>query len=114
MFNQEVPKHILLGLIGVCIVVGMALGVTFIRQRAITQDNNDSQIHYVFPEDDQSPVRAGKRDPQDNSVTQSKPKTDDRTFCAQVITPAVNPKTKEVKDFPTPCDVPDGWEALTQ
>jgi hypothetical protein len=30
-------------------------------------------------------------------------------FCAQVITPARNPQTGEVKQFPTPCDVPDGW-----
>lgn len=32
--------------------------------------------------------------------------------CAQVITPAKNPKTGEVRDFPTPCDVPSGWELI--
>jgi hypothetical protein len=31
-------------------------------------------------------------------------------FCIQVITPAKNPQTGEVRDFPTPCDVPEGWE----
>jgi hypothetical protein len=30
-------------------------------------------------------------------------------FCVQVIQPARNPKTGEVREFPTPCDVPDGW-----
>lgn len=30
-------------------------------------------------------------------------------FCIQVITPARNLLTGEIKDFPTPCDVPDGW-----
>ena len=30
-------------------------------------------------------------------------------ICIQVITPARNPQTGEVKEFPTPCDVPDGW-----
>ncbi|MDP2630278.1 MAG: hypothetical protein Q8P56_02625 [Candidatus Uhrbacteria bacterium] len=32
--------------------------------------------------------------------------------CVQVIAPARNKTTGEVKEFPTPCDVPDGWEAL--
>ncbi len=31
------------------------------------------------------------------------------TSCVQVITHAYNPKTNEEKDFPTPCDVPEGW-----
>ena len=29
--------------------------------------------------------------------------------CIQVITPARNPQTGETRDFPTPCDVPEGW-----
>ncbi len=33
-------------------------------------------------------------------------------ICAQVITPARNPSTGEIKEFPTPCDVPDGWETI--
>jgi len=32
--------------------------------------------------------------------------------CAQVITPAINPETKEIREFPTPCDVPDGWDVI--
>ncbi len=31
-------------------------------------------------------------------------------ICIQVITPAKNEKTGECKEFPTPCDVPKGWE----
>lgn len=42
-----------------------------------------------------SPVEPGK--PAGNEV------------CAQVITPATNPATGECKEFPTPCDVPQGW-----
>src|SRR3989344_3995963 len=30
-------------------------------------------------------------------------------ICIQVVTTARNPKTGEVRDFPTPCDVPEGW-----
>jgi YD repeat-containing protein len=29
--------------------------------------------------------------------------------CTQVITHAYNPMTGEEKDYPTPCDIPDGW-----
>ena len=29
--------------------------------------------------------------------------------CIQVITPACNPTTNQIQDFPTPCDVPAGW-----
>lgn len=32
--------------------------------------------------------------------------------CIQVITRARNPQTGEVRDFPTPCDVPEGWEKI--
>lgn len=39
-------------------------------------------------------------------------KDDEGEICIQVITPAKNSETGEVKDFPTPCDVPEGWEVV--
>lgn len=33
-------------------------------------------------------------------------------FCIQVITPAKNPQTGQCKEYPTPCDVPQGWEKV--
>lgn len=33
-------------------------------------------------------------------------------MCAQVITPALNPETGDITEFPTPCDVPEGWEII--
>jgi len=36
---------------------------------------------------------------------------EEESVCAQVITPAVSP-AGECKKFPTPCDVPDGWEVV--
>jgi len=33
-------------------------------------------------------------------------------ICIQVITPAKNPITGECKEFPTPCDVPPGWQKV--
>ncbi|MEK7613449.1 MAG: hypothetical protein AAB439_01060 [Patescibacteria group bacterium] len=32
--------------------------------------------------------------------------------CIQVITPARNLETGVIKEFPTPCDVPEGWEVI--
>lgn len=33
-------------------------------------------------------------------------------ICIQIITPAKSKTTGECKDFPTPCDVPEGWEKV--
>lgn len=37
---------------------------------------------------------------------------DEGAVCIQVITPARNIETGEIKEFPTPCDVPSGWEIV--
>ena len=39
----------------------------------------------------------------------SKENKEPEKVCAQVITPAIDPKTNICKEFPTPCDVPPGW-----
>lgn len=36
----------------------------------------------------------------------------DNVICIQVITMARDPKTGKVVDFPTPCDVPEGWQKI--
>jgi hypothetical protein len=40
------------------------------------------------------------------------PNTDTDTVCAQVITSARNPDTGDITEFPTPCDVPEGWDVI--
>ncbi len=40
------------------------------------------------------------------------PHVEEPRMCAQVITPARNPDTSEIREFPTPCDVPEGWEVI--
>jgi hypothetical protein len=39
---------------------------------------------------------------------------DNSAFCAQVITPAKNNLTGEIRNFPTPCDVPKDWQVVNQ
>jgi len=36
------------------------------------------------------------------------------TVCIQVIQPAINQQTGECKNFPTPCDVPEGWNKVSE
>jgi hypothetical protein len=36
----------------------------------------------------------------------------EEALCVQVITDARNPQTGEIKEFKTPCDVPEGWDTL--
>lgn len=33
-------------------------------------------------------------------------------FCAKIITPAINPTTGNIEEFPTTCSVPEGWEVI--
>lgn len=51
-----------------------------------------------------------------NPAINQSPTTEDTEegtdVCAQVITPARNPETKNIVEFPTPCDVPEGWEVI--
>ena len=49
--------------------------------------------------------------PQNNSgsVTNTK---EENAVCIQVLTQAENPNTGEVKIFPNPCAVPEGWHIL--
>jgi len=41
-----------------------------------------------------------------------KDKTENDTVCIQVITPARNSQTGDIREFPTPCDVPEGWDII--
>ena len=54
-------------------------------------------IHVLFPEGKFETVSVDSLPP---------------TVCSQVVTPARNPLTKECFVFPTPCDVPEGWQRV--
>lgn len=50
--------------------------------------------------------------PQQVPVTETAPQEEEGTVCIQVITPARHITTGEIKEFPTPCDVPQDWEVI--
>jgi hypothetical protein len=45
-------------------------------------------------------------------VLKTEPTKNDQEICAQVITSARDPKTGDIREFPTPCDVPKTWEVI--
>lgn len=47
-------------------------------------------------------------------VTEQGEEYNKEKMCIQVITRAKNLSTGETKDFPTPCDVPSGWEVVNE
>lgn len=53
-----------------------------------------------------------KQSPTPVITSQTPQPTPSSQVCAQVITPARNPKIGECKEFGTPCDVPAGWEKV--
>ena len=63
--------------------------------------------YYVFEVSDYGAPGTGT--PQHQTTT---PANDDTEVCAQVITSARDPQTGYIKQFPTPCDVPEGWVVI--
>lgn len=90
------------GLVGLGIIAGAFLGPRLAPKIFIddgyTSDRKTSPAVYEGQEINRPPQ--GKTHPSG-------------TACIQVITPAKNVKTGEVRDFPTPCDVPEGWEKIS-
>lgn len=48
----------------------------------------------------------------ESSKTEPLKKADEGEYCAKVITPARNPETGDIQEFPTTCSVPKGWELI--
>jgi len=81
--------------ISVVFVVGVLTGIiAYASYVSVTQDTGT--IVQEIPL-----VKDGTENAEDNGVA-----------CIQVITPARNPETGDIKEFPTPCDVPEGWEVI--
>lgn len=112
MLGKHLDYKILLGLIIVAGLLGLGLAKLFYPTANPLEEKTTQteRLPIVFPENSPSPfpksgssIRPGK--PQNNN----KPKDG---VCIQVVTTAVNKQTLELRQFPTPCDVPEGWEIL--
>ena len=129
--------HGLLGIKGYCInpnhyliVLGEVKNKGLIKSKS-TINNNFSPYIVAFHTQWNPPIRTIKKvkkiinNISSSSIPHVKPilhryhqyiknKKDEHGVCIQVVTPAQNPKTGQVKRFPTPCDVPEGWIVLPQ
>lgn len=71
---------------------------------------------YTFTKQSTSSKETTPNDSKPNNAqeTPTKTVTDlDKPICIQVITYAQDPKINNCQEFPTPCDVPAGWEKCT-
>ncbi|MBI2669768.1 MAG: hypothetical protein HYX20_01295 [Candidatus Yanofskybacteria bacterium] len=105
-------------------IVTRRFGTTEAQQRIYTKGNKTSYVITTFEKDkrlfgielDLPENPEGKYVEVYNQILSTlkfiEPTLKEDKVCIQVITPARNPQTGEARDFPTPCDVPDGWEVI--
>lgn len=122
MLHNEIKTPYLLGGIGLCLVMAVVFAYFFAphftRTKAI---EDDAIVINAGPEPSSSDgtkinLPSFERKPaSDEATTPEQPihKTPPNlNNCADVRTAAKNPATQEIRDFPTPCDVPEGWETI--
>lgn len=114
MLRERVNTKIFIILLALAIVVGLALAKLMypklpapVQEKKETQSSSDT-VPFIFPE--QETFHPVKKAPA-QTPPPAEPKKE-KEFCAQVITSAVNKQTLEIRQFSTPCDVPEGWEKL--
>lgn len=104
--HGEVPtKYLVFGII-LCICIGIVVAYfSYPKLDPITLP--EEAIQYQLP---QKPERnIVEQQVPDDIKNRDQTKNEQESFCIQVITTAKDPITGETKDFPTPCDVPEGW-----
>ena len=69
--------------------------------------NNKSVQEKILKYDSGAKIIPTKKTNRNNSA-----KATDSSVCIQKTTYAKNPQTEECKQFPTPCNVPDGWNIV--
>lgn len=110
----HIHTKLLLVLIIGAAVLGLGLAKAFYpTKNPLIQDEQttlDGELPYVFPPATNPFEKTPPAAPSGNNSPAQAAK--EPQLCIQVVTPAVNRDTLEIREFPTPCDVPEGWEAL--
>lgn len=95
------------------LAAGLILGVYLVGQRTNlfprAQTPIEPPAQFLAPTTDIKIKKDLPSKPPEN--LQEKP--DKGVICIQVITPAKNTATGECREFPTPCDVPNGWKKVS-
>lgn len=121
--QKQISAKILLGGIGVAVFVGVAMAIYFApylgRNNGITESVEYENFAPKFESNEVNAPPTGKATPKKTNPVSPSP-TPNPSFgvdgggraCIQVVTTARHTFTGEIRDFPTPCDVPDGWEPI--
>lgn len=106
MLNQNVSNKYVLLFAFIAIILGIAFASFYAKDKNKTEDVQLRQIPNDFEQSETiKPVIIPENKQNNNPDSEKK-------VCIQVITPAKNLETGEVQDFPTPCDVPEGWKII--
>jgi hypothetical protein len=94
-------------------IFALSVGLIF----AVNQNPNQpsSEIETIYNPNNPSPITPLNKSSQnktDQGGLDKNKELEDKSVCIQVITAGKNKVTGEVKDFPSPCDVPEGWEII--
>lgn len=127
IFNREISFKQILGITSLLIlIIAIPVGMYLIKQSQIIKSRADveQQTRIEFVDDAGEVIfETAKRDVKlkltyvaSESEVEASPSaqptvepTSEPGVCADVITPAENPDTGECIEYPTPCDVPEGW-----
>jgi hypothetical protein len=101
--SPEVPTIKFIGFAIVMIAISVLVGYMFSRSRPTQLPSNEVEII-----DSSSKTSV----PADTATAPEKLRIERDVMCAQVITVAENPSTGDIREFPTPCDVPPGWRKI--
>lgn len=107
MLSQNVSNKYVLLLAFLAIIIGVGIASFAFKNKDKTEESQLRQIPSVVESDKTNSPKTIPENSQSQNQNQSKDK-----ICIQVITPAKNPETGETEDFPTPCDVPEGWKII--
>lgn len=114
ILQTQISTKSMIILMGIGIIAGPVLALIATKSHSFGQ-KSVSNVQYYFPETSpEIPQRSVLKNEPTAKPEENLNKTKTSEFCAEVITPAINTRTKEVRQFPTPCDVPEGWEPLAE
>lgn len=96
------------------VLAAMTIGATTAYFLQSINRATETQVEQLRPQVTEGLPASPSLRPTAPATPLPQPETNDQgdgeIFCAQVITQARDPNTGEVAEFPTPCDVPKGWE----
>ncbi len=121
--NKEIKTIPLLIGLTACMVLGIILAyflVPHLLPKQVIEDTitiGGNKVHNENPNNVNSPppnliLPSRGTSIKPTTVTPTGTDKPNQIFCAQIITKGKNPATGEIREFPTPCDVPEGWETL--